>query len=107
LAALQEWYASQCDGNWEHRYGVKIGTIDNPGWSLCIDLDGTGLADVVFPELRENYDELEWLICTKHVSQFGIHFGGNGGPRQLGRMIEIFLAWAEANRPREPSQPAA
>lgn len=104
LTELQEWYVSQCDGDWEHRFGMQIGTLDNPGWSLCINLEETELADVAFAELRENYDDdLEWLICTKHEVQFC----GNGGPRQLERMIEIFLAWAMANQSREPAQPAA
>lgn len=30
---LQKWYKSQCDGDWEHEYGIKIETVDNPGWS--------------------------------------------------------------------------
>jgi Immunity protein 53 len=34
---LQVWYLAQCDGDWEHRHGVTIGTLDNPGWSLRID----------------------------------------------------------------------
>ena len=95
LSELQDWYVSQCDGEWEHRYGVSIGTLDNPGWSLSIDLEGTDLADVAFPEVKENYDhDLDWLVCNKHGSKFG----GSGGPRQLERMIQIFLAWAKASR---------
>lgn len=33
---LQEWYIQNCDGDWEHCYGIKIGTLDNPGWSIDI-----------------------------------------------------------------------
>ena len=40
LQLLQEWYVAQCDGDWEHSYGVKIDTLDNPGWSLKVDLVG-------------------------------------------------------------------
>ncbi|MFE2849501.1 Imm53 family immunity protein, partial [Streptomyces scopuliridis] len=29
---LQNWYTQQCDGDWEHEWGVKIATLDNPGW---------------------------------------------------------------------------
>ena len=36
LEALQHWYESQCDGDWEHEFGVKIGTLDNPGWMVDI-----------------------------------------------------------------------
>ncbi len=38
LAWLQDWYRSRCDGTWEHSYGVKIDTLDNPGWLVTVDL---------------------------------------------------------------------
>jgi hypothetical protein len=31
LKRLQDWYVSQCDGGWEHTYGISIDTLDNPG----------------------------------------------------------------------------
>jgi hypothetical protein len=34
---------SMCDGEWEHYYGVKIDTLDNPGWIVQIDIMDTGL----------------------------------------------------------------
>ncbi|MDO7908781.1 Imm53 family immunity protein [Paenibacillus sp. JX-17] len=40
LKWLQEWYASQCDGDWEHSNGIKITSIDNPGWYVEINIDG-------------------------------------------------------------------
>ena len=39
IEQLQAWYAAQCNGKWEHTYGIAIGTLDNPGWSLSVDLD--------------------------------------------------------------------
>lgn len=44
LEWLQDWYLQQCDGEWEHFYGVKIETLDNPGWYIEIDLNDTTLA---------------------------------------------------------------
>jgi hypothetical protein len=41
LAWLQGWYAEQCDGDWEHDESVSIGTLDNPGWRLRVNLAGT------------------------------------------------------------------
>lgn len=41
LRRLCNWYAAQCDGEWEHHYGVTIGTLDNPGWQLTIDLNAS------------------------------------------------------------------
>lgn len=104
LTALQEWYVAQCDGDWEHRYGMRIGTLDNPGWSLSIDLENTGLADAAFDEVKENYDDdWEWLVCAKYEARFS----GHGGPRQLERIIQIFLAWAQANQAQTEQSSAA
>lgn len=38
---LQEWYRAQCDGRWEHDHGISIESLDNPGWRLRVDLEGT------------------------------------------------------------------
>jgi hypothetical protein len=43
LRWLMQWYVGQCDNDWEHTYGVEIGTLDNPGWSLKVDLRETAL----------------------------------------------------------------
>jgi hypothetical protein len=36
IEQIQGWYAAQCNGDWEHRYGVSIDTLDNPGWSVTL-----------------------------------------------------------------------
>lgn len=91
LSDLQEWYATRCDGDWEHGFGISIGTLDNPGWSLDVNLEGTELEGARFAELKENYgEEQDWLICAVHDN----HFTGHGGPLKLERMIQIFLEWA-------------
>lgn len=43
IRKLQRWYNKQCNGSWEHQYGVSIDTLDNPGWTVVIDLVGTDL----------------------------------------------------------------
>jgi hypothetical protein len=43
LSWLQRWYSAHCDGEWEHGFGVTIETLDNPGWSVKIDVEGTEL----------------------------------------------------------------
>lgn len=37
ITQLQNWYKSQCDGIWEHEYGLDISTLDNPGWRVHIN----------------------------------------------------------------------
>jgi hypothetical protein len=43
LAQLQRWYSEQCDGEWEQSFGVVIESLDNPGWRVRVDVDGTPL----------------------------------------------------------------
>ena len=43
---LQNWYTDQCNGEWEHEYGVNIQTSDNPGWIIDIDLAFTPLENI-------------------------------------------------------------
>jgi len=40
---LEDWYLSQCDGDWEHSYGLKISNIDNPWWHMSNNLLDTPL----------------------------------------------------------------
>jgi hypothetical protein len=97
---LTRWYLAQCDEDWEHQYGVTIDTLDNPGWRLSVDLEGTPLEDRAFEPICDNVDDQDavhgpsgdfrWLICKRE----GQKFIGYGGPRDLGRLIRIFRTWA-------------
>ena len=49
--SIQEWYISQCNGDWEHCYGIKIDNIDNPGWAVKIDLHDTEPEDAAFDQV--------------------------------------------------------
>ena len=63
LQRLQKWYLAQCNGDWEHQYGVTIGTLDNPGWWLRIELADTNLETVVFPEISIERSKTDWVHC--------------------------------------------
>ena len=52
---LQEWYKSNCDGDWEHLFGVQITTLDNPGWLIEIDLTDTDEEEKDFCDIK--YDK--------------------------------------------------
>jgi hypothetical protein len=99
LAELQEWYLAQCNEDWEHTYGVSIGTLDNPGWSFTVELTGTDLETVNFVErsygvgVDGHASGNEWLICKVENRKFI----GYGGPRKLEEMMTIFLSWATEN----------
>jgi hypothetical protein len=93
LRWLMEWYASQCNGNWEHQFGVRLETLDNPGWRLEIDLEGTKLEGRQFKQVEHNLmSDVSWLICKLE----NMKFIARCGPRDLSSVIAIFSAWVDA-----------
>lgn len=101
MSALQEievWYLSQCNGVWEHSYGVRIGTLDNPGWNIEIDLTDTNLMDKAFSVhtygVHEHSADADnnWIHCIVEDNKFI----GNGGPGKLEEILKVFLSWARS-----------
>ena len=96
LARLQQWYLAQCDEDWEHSYGVRIETLDNPGWNLEIDLIDTPLEHKPFDPVHYGmFEEAEtsgneWIFCKVESGKFS----AGGGPLKLNEIIDIFLRWA-------------
>ena len=90
LAQLQVWYASCCDGDWEHQYGVKIDSLDNPGWWVKINLTGTKLEHIKFDQLSKRQSDTDWLDCQVKEKVFE----GAGDAAKLEVILGIFLDWA-------------
>jgi hypothetical protein len=90
LTWLQDWYSSNCNGDWEHFYGIKIGNIDNPGWTVSIDLQETSLEDVTFQEVVIDRSDHDWIDCKVE----GNKFIAAGGSSNLTEILEVFKAWA-------------
>lgn len=96
LTRLQEWYIAHCNGDWEHTWGIKIDTLDNPGWRVRIDLWETELENVAFEPVKIAYEHpTNWVTCVVKDGQFH----GNCGPSKLEQVLEIFLEWAGKNKP--------
>ena len=98
LTWLMQWYLGECDGDWEHSYGVKIDTLDNPGWTLTIDLRDTSLSGRAFERVErgEPASDLEewgavgsWLIADVKGDVFDVACG----PLDLGAAIQVFREW--------------
>lgn len=92
LARLCQWYAAQCDGEWEHGMGVRIDTIDNPGWLVKINLQGTASEQKAFPEIKINNGDTDWLHCSVKDAEFM----GAGDPSKLGIILDHFLNFVMA-----------
>jgi hypothetical protein len=89
LHALEDWYASVCDGDWEHTYGIKIGTLDNPGWTVEIDLRETALEHGQLERVAIERTEDDWVQCW---IENGV-FKGCCGVRNLSEVLQLFDEW--------------
>lgn len=89
LSALQKWYLDQCDGDWEDQWGVTIGTLDNPGWSLRIDLIGTRKENATLEKTMIERTEQDWIFYWTADHQFHAACG----PENLEESIALFLNW--------------
>lgn len=92
LAWLMEWYSRQCDGDWEHGNGIDIGTIDNPGWFLKVDLKDTELENKEFKNIKIDRSENNWFFCCVRDKKYE----GHGGPLNLSELLQIFEEWSKS-----------
>lgn len=93
LDDLCKWYRAQCDGDWEHTYGVVVETLDNPGWWVKVDLRDTLLEQLPFETYQSGDSDADesWIICEKK----GAQFHGMGDPSRLEEIVTRFLLWAK------------
>jgi Immunity protein 53 len=90
LGRFQEWFASNCNGDWEHGAGTTITTLDNPGWSIDINIGGTLLEGRSFQSVRVERSEHDWL----HASITETEFRARCGSKNLEECLTIFCNWA-------------
>ncbi len=90
LRRLTAWYAAQCDGDWEHGLGVDIGTLDNPGWRVRVNLEGTALEGRERERSEVHRTEDDWVVTWLE----GGSFHAACGPFNLEEALTAFLEWA-------------
>ena len=90
LHYLEQWYRRQCDGDWEHSYGVELGTLDNPGWKLRIDLVGTDCEGRQVPRTKADRSDDDWC----HVWSDGVRFEAAAGSANLSEMLSAFRSFS-------------
>jgi hypothetical protein len=83
LSALERWYASQCDGEWEHGYGVRIDTLDNPGWRVHIGLHGTKKQDASLARVALTRSQDDWILIGSRNRNFKLHVDPRTCQRRL------------------------
>jgi hypothetical protein len=77
---------SQCNGDWEHGQGIRIYTIDNPGWGVSINMkDSTARGATMQPYVCDRGDG-DWVVCEVKDEVFM----GHGDPGKLAFILETF-----------------
>ena len=86
MSWLNNWYIGNCNGDWEHDYGISIETIDNPGWSVTIDTVDTSreLKDVQWTMFEVSPDD--WYGYKVENGKFE----ASGDPKKIEILIAIF-----------------
>ncbi len=93
---LQSWYFAECDGDWEHSFGVQFDTMGgDSGWRGEINVEETELEDLEFWPVERQSDSRNWLRCSVSKNKFVFECG----TLQLEDCIEIFVDWAEKWKP--------
>lgn len=87
IAKLQDWLAAECNGDWEHSFGVTIESSDNPGWIVKIDLWETQLAEHGPLEKKWRNSESDWgnILVTERA------FEGSCSLSNLELLLDEFL----------------
>lgn len=95
------WYQRQCDNGWEHHYGVRLETLDNPEWLLTIDLAQTELEGKDMPEIREGVSPEGHPVAPRwlHGMVTEQQFRAACDPSQVSRLFQSFDAFIERHRP--------
>ena len=89
LKLISDWFKSNCNGDWEHGYGIKIETMDNPGWKVEVYLYDTELEDKSFDKIMLNNGDNDWMCCN--VENY--FFIGMGDVDKLELILDVFCKW--------------
>lgn len=86
---LQTWYANQCDGDWEHTYGIKA-WVDTDGYCQCtIDLFGT------WSYLDEQDFKAVGTKETFYCHKVGEQLVGEGKVEYVTFFLKTFKEWLD------------
>lgn len=103
LTWLQGWYVARCDGEWEHARGVEIGTLDNPGWRVQVDLAGTPWSALGLEGHEIHRSEHDWVVVLPTTGRFEAACG----PLNLGEALHHFRLLVDGQVPHPAPAPGA
>jgi len=83
---IQNWYKENCDGEWEHHQGIKVETLDNPGWNVEINFNFTNTKISNENWKVYEFSENDWI----GYSIIDNIFNASGDPLKLNVILKIF-----------------
>ncbi len=86
LKWIENWFQTQCNGDWEQAYGIKIESLNNPGWDLVIDLSETELKDLNIDYTLFKKSKTDWYGFSVKNNEFV----GLGDPHKLEFLLALF-----------------
>lgn len=90
---LEDWLLKNSNDDWEHCNGIKIETVDNPGWYVEFDVRDTSYESYVFNRIENKRGKNDWVICFMDNGTIK----ASGGPQNLNEILEIIKLWIEEN----------
>ncbi len=88
---LQQWFAAQINGDREHSYGIRIETLDNPGWNIEIDLGETEFEQINLPFQLFEKSENDWF-CREIKNSV---FKASGDISKLDFLLGLFREFVQ------------
>ncbi|MCR5602621.1 MAG: immunity 53 family protein [Lachnospiraceae bacterium] len=85
LRWLEKWHKDNAfdDG---YALNIRISTLDNPGWSVDIDLADTKYSRMTMGEIQIDNSDDDWIDCRI----INHHFRGSGDCLKLEKILAIF-----------------
>lgn len=90
LAWFCEWFERQCDGGWEQAHGTSVGTIDNPGWRLRVDVRDESESAVLVARGPSEVDDGRGRWFRAWFDNDAQQFNAAGSPEMLAEMFATF-----------------
>lgn len=92
---LQEWYFIQCDGDWEHSFGMSINSAPNQ-WTFELETCETPLEGQLFKAVSADNSKSDWLKCSYDVSDRKIK--GSCATTSLEKLLTSILTTIESSQ---------
>lgn len=67
---ISNWFAAECNGDWESDNIINIKTVSNPGWWITIDLIDTNLEHLELSQELVELSENDWFFYRIKEGKF-------------------------------------